>query len=130
MSRQTFFEHSVLECDLGDDFLQFPILASQIFDFVSDGLSDGVSGKLLLARFEKVLAPSVVEVRGDAFSTTEIGDALLASKPFKDNADLLFRRELPWVLRRTSRNADSLVCFFWFVISTRSLGSWTPECVS
>ncbi|HIF95117.1 MAG TPA: PEP-CTERM sorting domain-containing protein [Myxococcales bacterium] len=29
-----------------------------------------------------------------------------------------------------SRTAASLVCFFWFVISTRSLGSQTPECVS
>ena len=123
MTRQTFFEHTVLERDLGDDFLEFPVFASQVLHFVAGGFSDRVASQLLLARLEKVLAPSVVEVRGDAFSTTEIGDALLASKPFKDNADLLFRRELPWVLRRTSRNADSLVCFFWFVISTRSLGS-------
>jgi hypothetical protein len=23
-----FFEHAILECDLGDDFLEFPVLAS------------------------------------------------------------------------------------------------------
>ena len=32
MTRQTFFEDAVLERDLGDDFLRFPVLASQIFD--------------------------------------------------------------------------------------------------
>jgi hypothetical protein len=92
MTRQTFFEHAILERDLGDDFLQLPVLASQAFDFVSIGrFSDGVTGKLLLARFEKVLAPSVVEVRGDALSSTEIRDALLAPQPFKNDTDLLFR---------------------------------------
>jgi hypothetical protein len=34
------------------------------------------------------------------------------------------------VRRRISRTAASLDCFLWFVISTRSLGSQTPECVS
>jgi hypothetical protein len=34
------------------------------------------------------------------------------------------------VRRRISRIAASLDCFFWFAISTRSLGSRTPECVS
>jgi len=28
-ARQTFFEHAILDCDLGDDFLEFPDLASQ-----------------------------------------------------------------------------------------------------
>jgi hypothetical protein len=27
-TRQTFFEHAILDCDLGDDFLEFPVLAS------------------------------------------------------------------------------------------------------
>jgi hypothetical protein len=33
-------------------------------------------------------------------------------------------------LRRICRTAASVDCFFWFDISTRSLGSQTPECVS
>jgi len=95
MTRQTFFEHTVLERDLGDDFLEFPVFASQVLHFVAGGFSDRVASQLLLARLEKVLAPSVVEVRGDTLSSTEIGDALLASQTFENNADLLFRRELP-----------------------------------
>jgi hypothetical protein len=42
-----------------------------------------------------VLAPSVVEVRGNAFSTTQIRDALFSPKPFEHDADLVFRGELP-----------------------------------
>ena len=34
MTRQTFFQYTVLERDLGDDFLQLPVLASQVFDLV------------------------------------------------------------------------------------------------
>ncbi len=41
MTRQTFFEHSVLERDLGDDFLEFPVLASQVFDFVTTPGTEG-----------------------------------------------------------------------------------------
>ena len=94
MTRQTFFEHAVLERDLSNDFLELPVLASQIFDFVAGRFSDRVASQLLLARFEKVLAPAVVEVRSDAFSATQAGDALLASQPFEYDADLLFGREL------------------------------------
>ena len=81
MTRQTFFEHAVLKRGLGNNFLQLAILASQVFDFVSGGFSDCVASQLFLAGLEKVLAPSVVEVGCDAFSSTQIGDALLTSQP-------------------------------------------------
>ena len=67
----------------------------QVFDFVAGGFTNRVAGQLLLARFEEILAPSVVEVRRDAFSPAEFRDALLASESFEDNTDLLFSRELP-----------------------------------
>ncbi len=37
MTRHTPFKNAILERDLGDDFLQFAILASQVFDFVTRG---------------------------------------------------------------------------------------------
>ena len=74
-----FFEHTVLERDLRDDFFEFPVLASQILDFVTRGFPDRVSRQLLLPRLEKVLAPSVVEVGSNAFPEAELGNALLAS---------------------------------------------------
>ena len=72
------------------------VLASQVFDFVTGGFADRVACQLLLARFEKILAPAVVEVRGNAFSDDRSRrNALLASQPFEHDADLLFGRELP-----------------------------------
>jgi hypothetical protein len=107
MTRQTLFEHTVLERDLGDDFLQLPVLAVQVFDFVADGFSDRVSCRPILAGLERVLAPSVAGIRGDDFSSTQIRDALLTSQPFENCADLLFRRELP-----SGSAADRLDCGF------------------
>jgi hypothetical protein len=94
MTRQIFL-HAVLERDLGDDLLQLSVLAAQVFDFVTGGFPGRVASQLLLARFEKVLAPALVEVRGDAFSTAQVGDTLLASESFEHDADLLFRGKLP-----------------------------------
>ena len=78
MTRQTFFEHAVLERDLGNHFLQLAILASQVLDFVAGGFPDRISSQLFLPRLEKVLAPSVIQVPGDAFAPTQVRDALLA----------------------------------------------------
>ena len=64
MTRQTFFEHTVLERDLGDDLLELPVLGPQLFDFVAGGLPDGVSCQLLLARLQELLAPSVIQIIG------------------------------------------------------------------
>ena len=57
--------------------------------------ANSVAGQLLLAGFEKILAPAVVEVRGDAFPATQLRDTLLASKALEHDAHLLFGRELP-----------------------------------
>jgi hypothetical protein len=51
-----------------------------------------VTGEPLLAGFQKLLRPTVIQALGDALAAAQRGDALLAAKPFKDNADLLFRR--------------------------------------
>ncbi len=72
MTRQAFFEDSVSERDLGDDFLEFLILGAQVFDFVAGRFADCVPCELLLARFEEILAPAVVEVRGDSFAAAQL----------------------------------------------------------
>jgi hypothetical protein len=49
----------------------------------------------LLASFEEVLAPAVAEVDGDAFTPTRLRDTLLTAKPFENDPNFLFGRELP-----------------------------------
>ena len=44
---------------------------------------------MLLASFEEVPAPPGVQVRGDALTPAQLGDALLASKAVEYDADLL-----------------------------------------
>ncbi len=95
MTRQTFFEHAVFECDLGDDFFEFSILGPQILDFVASGFADSVACELLLTRFQEILAPALVEVGGNALAAAQFGNTLLTSQPFEDNPNLLLRRELP-----------------------------------
>jgi hypothetical protein len=95
MTRQTFFEDPVLQSDLGDDLLQLTVLGVQIFDLVTGGLTNRVAGQALLARLEEVLALAVVQVGGDALSPAKLRDALLTTKSFKNDPDLLLRRELP-----------------------------------
>jgi hypothetical protein len=83
MSRQTFFEHPVLERHLGHHFLQLMVLRAQLLDFVAGRFADRVPGQLLLARFEEVFAPSVIKVSRDALATAQLRDALLAPKPLE-----------------------------------------------
>ena len=68
MTRPTFFEHTVLERDFGNDLLQLSVLRAQVRDLIAGGFANRIPGALLLASFEEVLAPAVVEIRGDAFS--------------------------------------------------------------
>ncbi len=94
-TRQTFFESPVLECDLGHHLLQLAVLGAEILDLITGRLPDRVTGQLLLACLQKLLAPAVVEVRRDALSATQLRDALIPPQPFEYDPDLLLRRELP-----------------------------------
>ena len=53
-----------------------------------------VAYQTLLARFQKLLGPSVVEVLSDAFLAAQLGNGLFTAQTFQHNADLLFCREL------------------------------------
>ena len=49
----------------------------------------------LIAGFEELLGPTVIEVLGDALLAADLGDAVLTAKTFEDDADLLLGREVP-----------------------------------
>jgi hypothetical protein len=121
MARQTFFEHAVLESELGHHLFQIAILSAKVLDLIAGRFANRVSGELLLAALQKVLAPPVVEIGGDAFPTTELGDALLAPQTLEHDQDFSSGANFLRVLRRISRTAASPDCFF-FVIPRLSLG--------
>ena len=90
-----FFEQAVLEGDLGQRLLELTGFGTERLDFIGGRLACGVTGEPLLAGFEKLFRPSVVEVLGDAFFAAELGDAVLAAQAFDDDADFLLGREVP-----------------------------------
>jgi hypothetical protein len=50
------------------------------------------TGEPLVASFQKVLRPAVVEVLNNPFAAAELSDAVLAAKSIQHDADLLFSR--------------------------------------
>jgi len=51
-----------------------------------------ITGQSLLASFQELLRPIVIEALGDPFAPTQRSNALLTAQAGQDNADLLFRR--------------------------------------
>ena len=94
-TRQTFFEHAILQRDLGDHLLQLSVLVAQVFDFVARGFAKRIARQLLLAGLKEILAPAVVEIRRDALSAAEFRHALLTAQTLEHDADLFLRCELP-----------------------------------
>jgi len=43
----------------------------------------------VIARLQELIAPTIVQTLADAFPPAQLGDALLASQPFQNNANLL-----------------------------------------
>ena len=73
MTRQTFFKDAIAKRDLSDDFLEFSVLRAQVRDLIVGGFANHIPRELFLASFEEVLAPAVVEVRGDALTSAQLG---------------------------------------------------------
>jgi len=67
-----------------------PRFNSQILDFVRGRFPHSIAGEPLFARFEDVFGSAIVKVLVDTFLAAQLGDRLLATQAFKDDADLLF----------------------------------------
>ena len=62
----------------------------QALDLDRGGLARRVAGKALLACFQELLRPAVIQALGDTFAATQRGDTFLTTQSFQDDADLLF----------------------------------------
>jgi hypothetical protein len=124
-TRQTFFQHPVLERELGHHLLELAVLGAEFFDLIAGGLADGIPRELFFASFEKVLAPAVIQVGRDAFPPAQLRDALLTPQTFENDPDLLLGCELP-----ASASADlSHRCFSGLLLLRHIetlLGASTP----
>lgn len=72
------------------DLLQITGFAAQILHLVGVGCTGCIASQPLLACFHEVLRPLVVDALRDAFTTTQLGNAVFATKAVQDYPDLLF----------------------------------------
>ena len=73
-------------------FLEVMHLAAPVLDLARGRLAGGIPRKPLLAGFQELLRPAVVEALGDPFPAAQLGDAVLAAQVREHNPDLLFSR--------------------------------------
>ena len=89
MPDHVFFEKTVLQRKFGDQLLQVAHLLAQAFNLARGRLAPGVAGEPLLARFQKLFRPAVIQTLGDALAAAQGGDALLAAQARHHDPDLL-----------------------------------------
>jgi hypothetical protein len=72
-----------------NQLLELLILAFEVIDLCAICLVGGIPRQTLLASFQELLAPAVVQVLVGAFSTTQFCDCAVVLQPLQHNADLL-----------------------------------------
>src|SRR5262245_10196595 len=77
-----------------------PALATQVPDLVRRRRSRRIAGQALLARLEKFLRPTVIEILDDPLAPAQLGDAVLAAQSFQHDADLVSAEKGRRVARR------------------------------
>ena len=73
------------------DFLEITGFAAQLFHLVSVRRACRVTRQPLLAGFHEVLGPFVIDALRDAFTATQLSDAVFATQAIQHDPDLLFR---------------------------------------
>src|SRR6056297_3072118 len=90
--RSCFFEQTVFQSQVGNDFLERGRFRAQVLDLRRCRLAGGIPGQALFARLEEFLRPSVIQALADPFTAAQRGDALLPAQAREHDPDLLFRR--------------------------------------
>ena len=91
---QAFFEQPVLQNLFGKRLLEVAHLTAQVLDLARGRLAGGIPRKPLLAGFQELLRPTIVQTFGDPLPAAQFGDAVLAAQTREHNPDLLLGRIL------------------------------------
>ena len=78
-----------MQVQLSDGLLQITVLALDIPDFAGIGFACGITRQALLARFQEILAPAIVEIGVDAFVATLLGDRTLTALAIEYDTNFL-----------------------------------------
>jgi hypothetical protein len=100
--RRCFFQQTVLECQVGNAFLQGTGFAAQVLHFAGGRSAGGVTGQATLAGFHELLRPGVIQALSDAFLAAQLGNAVLATQAVEHDTDLVLGEKWRRVWRRMS----------------------------
>jgi hypothetical protein len=92
--RRCFFQQTVLECQVGNAFLQGTGFAAQVLHFAGGRSTGGVAGQATLAGFHELLRPGVIQALSDAFLAAQLGNAVLATQAVEHDTDLVLGRKM------------------------------------
>src|SRR5262249_33119495 len=95
MPENAFFEQAVFDQDLSQGLLELARLSLELLDLVRGRLTRRVAGEPFLARLQKLLRPTVIQVLIDPFLAAQLSNAVLATQAFQHDADLLFSGMMP-----------------------------------
>ena len=112
MPDHAFFEQPVLQHLLGQSLLQITRLGTKRFHLIGGGLACRIAGQALLACFQELLRPTVIQALRDTLAAAQRGNTLLATQTFKYDTYFLFRRIKPARLIPSGVDGDSLIFVF------------------
>ena len=78
----------------GNHFFEIPGFTTQVRHFTCVGLPDNIAGQTLFASLHEVLGPLVIQTLRNAFSSAQLGNAVLATQSIQNNANFLLRTVL------------------------------------
>jgi len=95
MPEHAFFEQPVLQHRFGKGFLELSGFLAQPADVATAGLALSIPGQPLFPRFQKLLAPAVLQILVQALTAAPFSDTALTAQVCQHNPNLLLRAELP-----------------------------------
>ena len=120
MPEHAFVEQPVLQHRFGKGFLELSGFLAQPADVATAGLALSIPGQPLFPRFQKLLAPAVLQILVQAFPTTQLRDTVFPRNPASTirifSSALNFRR-VARLMARTSLSASTLVSWFGFIVT-------------
>jgi hypothetical protein len=79
-----------VQTQFGYKLLELLVFFAEPSHLAATGLSESVALQTLLACLQKCFTPLIVHTRGNAFSATDVGDAVFTLEAFQNDSDFFF----------------------------------------
>ena len=89
-----FFEQSVFQGEIGNEFLHVAHFMAKVFDLPRAGGAFGIASQPAFASLEELLRPTVIQALGNPLTPAQLCDAMFTAKSVQDDPDFLLSRIL------------------------------------